>query len=426
MFLDRCTQYLAFATIPGALGACGGTALQTPGGAEGSDAGTVDVAVPDIATSDAETDAPAAAPPDSRSTARVPLSTVTAVATGNAFACALVADGSVWCWGDGERGQLGNGTAVDSSTPVPVSGLSGATAIAAGDSFACALLPDGSVQCWGDIAYATEGTGSTSQSLTPVAVPGLRGVTAISAGFDFACALLPDGSVQCWGDVEWDGPASWSSVPVAVSGLSGVTAISAGNPSCALLAGGSVECWGGDLWGQLGDDRNIETSTPVVVSGVSDATAVSSGSPFACVLRSGGTVTCWGDNEYGEVGNGPPTDVDVTFAPVSGLTGVTAISAGYEFACAVVSGGTVECWGFNDCGQLGEGVKMGQTCYGFPCSEVPVVVTGLSGVTAVSAGLESTCALLATGSVECWGYNEYGELGDGTERESSTPVTVGW
>ncbi len=157
-------------------------------------------------------------------------------------------------------------------------------------------------------------------------------------------------------------------------------------------------------------------STPVPVSGVSGAAAVSVGNGSACALLSGGTVQCWGLNDFGQLGNGTVTQQSLTPVPVTGLSGVTAISVGAESACALLTDGTVECWGHNVLGLLGDGKTTN--------SSIPVPVTGLSGVSAISVGAEHACAVLADGTAECWGNNTFGQLGDGTTTSSSVPVPV--
>jgi alpha-tubulin suppressor-like RCC1 family protein len=275
-------------------------------------------------------------------------------------------------------------------------------------------------------------------------VTGLTGVTAISAGGggNFACALLMGGTVECWGDNQYGelgngSTATNSWTPVAVSGLTGVTAISAGNyDACALLMGGTVKCWGDNEYGELDDGPATGpemcsgypcSSTPVAISGLTGVTAISAGGGSSiCVLLSGGTVKCWGDNYGGELGNGstgPETcegEPCATAAAVSGLTGVSAISEGDYSACALLSGGTVKCWGDAGDGELGNGSSTAAgTCGSGACSTTPVA-TSLTGVTAVSVGVRSACALLTNGTVECWGWNEYGQLGDGTRTGPGT------
>jgi len=167
------------------------------------------------------------------------------------------------------------------------------------------------------------------------------------------------------------------------------------------------------------------SSTPVAVTGLSGATVISVGEDSVCALLSGSTIECWGDNEYGQLGNGTTTtnacECSTTPVAVSGLSGATAISAGYESSCALLSGGTVECWGDNNVGQLGNGTTTTTGCY---CSTTPVAVSGLSGATTISAGYDAACALLSGGTVECWGYNDEGQLGNGTTTNSPTPVAV--
>jgi alpha-tubulin suppressor-like RCC1 family protein len=236
-------------------------------------------------------------------------------------------------------------------------------------------------------------------------------VTSVSAGHEIACALYAEGTVGCWGadDLGGNGLAVDSSTPVLVRGMNSATAISVGEFSaCALLAGGKIECWGVNLFGELGNGSDVEFSpTPVVVSGVSDAIAVSVGLDDACALLAAGTVECWGGNTWGELGNGTTTESSTPVA-VDGLSNVVSISAGFEDNCALLSTGTVECWGNNAQGELGNGTETS--------SSTPVAVTGLTNAIAVSGGLDQTCAILSGATADCWGALEGGA--------STTPVPV--
>ncbi len=260
------------------------------------------------------------------------VSGATAVATNDGEACAVLSSGTVECWGSNFAGELGNdsvGTGGTAGSPVPVTvlGLTHATAIAVGSLYACALLLDGTVECWGSNAYGQLGNGSTTDSTTPVSVSGVTGAVAIAAGWYHACALSADGTLACWGDNgngelglgTSTGPQTCpgngdpcAPTPMNVPNLSSVMAIAAGfDATCALLSDGTGRCWGWNYQGELGNGTMTgASSTPVVVSGLTSATAIAMGDEHACALLSSGAVVCWGQNALGQLGSastGPQT-----------------------------------------------------------------------------------------------------------------------
>jgi alpha-tubulin suppressor-like RCC1 family protein len=346
------------------------------------------------------------------------------LAAGVTHTCAWLSE-DVYCWGSNAFGQLGDGgQEAISTTPVKVAGLDGpVTTLVGGLNFTCALV-EGQVSCWGDNASGQLGDGTTSGRLSPVQVIGLEGeITALDAGYSHTCAVV-EGEVWCWGH-HWNGRLGEGMVygaqkPIEVIDLDDrVTDIEAGQESaCALLMGGGVKCWGEFTENDQIDSTADFFGRPVSLFEPDDGVvSLAMGSSHGCALLSGGGVQCWGSNYNGQLGDGT-TDSRDEPQYVAGLdSGVTAISAGGNFTCALTSSGGVKCWGQNDEGQLGDGTTA--------TSSSPVNVSGFTrGVKAISAGRYHTCALLDGGGVKCWGSNVFGRLGDGTNSDRYTPVDV--
>jgi len=329
---------------------------------------------------------------------------LTAVATGYDYTCVVSDLGGVWCWGQNDSGQLGDGTTVDKLTPARVVGLDNAVSVAAGAGHTCAVTEDGDVSCWG-----------AGYGLTPVAIVGLSDVTAIAAGASHTCALT-NGDALCWSGQE---------PPMRVEGLNDVTAIAVGAAqACARTGQGSAAqlwCWGSNAYGVLTNGMaGGSSSTPVRSLAPDGVRAVAVGEWTTCVLEAGGTVDCWGvvpGQNGGECDfwGGPNQESCGAPTTTSGLpsdgTSLVAGSAQEAApACLLTEAGSVWCWELAICW--------------FPCAGPQLMLE--DGVTAIAAGGNHVCAVTDAGEVSCWGSNGGGQLGIGEISVSGGPVSPLW
>ena len=244
---------------------------------------------------------------------------VVAVAGGSQHSLALKGDGTVWAWGSGSNGQLGNNTTgVNRTAPVQVAGLTGIIGIAAGSAHNVALKSDGTVWAWGYGLYGQLGNGQTLDNAVPVQVSGISNVTGISAGFGHTLALKSDGTVWAWGNNSLgelgNNSTLNSAVPIRVANLSSVTAIAAGYVhSLAQTSDARLWAWGDNHRGQLGNGSTTAYSiVPVQVSTTGYIWRFASGSYTSMALQGVGHMLTWGDGADGELANG-------TFTPISSL-----------------------------------------------------------------------------------------------------------
>ena len=371
------------------------------------------------------------------------------VTSGFDHTCALLVTGAVRCWGGNDLGQLGLGNndalgdneAITTAPTVPLGAP--ATAVSAGGHHTCALLVGGAVRCWGDNSEGQLGLGTTADlgdneaiTSTPAVPLGAQAI-AISAGELHTCALLVTGAVRCWGYNgngqlglgntntvgDNEGVTSVPAVPLGAPAI----AIAAGDTNtCAILVGGALRCWGYNVNGELGlgntaklgDDEAITSAPPVPLGG--SASAVSVGNHHICALLTSGSVRCWGSNIAGQLGLGN-TDVvgdneTAGAVPVVPLGApAIGISAGGVHTCALLASGSVRCWGRSTDGELGLGntSSVGDDEAITSVSPVPL---GAS-VVAVTTGASRSCAVFASGALRCWGDNFAGGLGLGTTND---------
>lgn len=379
------------------------------------------------------------------------------LSNGDFYSCGITTAGRLFCWGRNLEGQIGDGALVDRFSPVEVDPTQTFKAVATGQSHTCALTTAGAALCWGQNGNGQLGDGSTTNRPTPVAVSGEQVFVGVAVGTRHSCAWTAGGQTFCWGRNAGgelgDGTTTARFAPTRVAGsLRFVEVTAQGSHSCGLTITGVTYCWGVGSAGQLGTGTFPATqTTPARVSGSTVFVRVSAGRQFTCGIATDRSVHCWGRNTAGELGDGTSTGRAIP-APVSTLSQVVAIGAGSEHTCAITAAGTAQCWGRNSFSQLGE----------VEAIRSPAIIPGLSGATLISGGYFNSCSLNSTGnttcwgsglavptpfatektftsidhgdayvcgidaarSAWCWGANNAGKLGNGTEQYSATPQAV--
>jgi len=392
---------------------------------------------------------------------------VTQVDTGFDYTCATLDTGAVRCWGSGEYGRLGYGdidSVGDDETPasrgsVNLGGM--ASAVAAGSAHTCVLMRGGGVRCWG-IGGAGRLGNADPQTIGDDEVPAQStavdfGGTAIRLvlGTSHTCVLLNRGAVRCWGeandgrlgygDLESIGddelPTSAGDIDVgdstAIDISAGAGTGGEGAHTCAVLESGSVLCWGRGDVGQLGygnTDSVGDNESPASIGEISlggDATQVACGASHTCALLSTGSVRCWGLGDNGRLGHGntdtigdDETPASVPVVDVGGA--VVQLAAGARHTCALLDDGAVRCWGAGESGQLGYNSFAAIGDNESPASAHNVNLGGR--VVQITAGGTHTCALMSTGTLRCWGLGRQGQLGYGNTEsigDDETPASAG-
>lgn len=344
--------------------------------------------------------------------------------TSGGHTCAVTTAGATYCWGYNEYGQLGDGTTSTRTTPVLVVGGLRFAQVSAGDIYhTCAVTTSGAAYCWGANDAGQLGDGTTIHRTSPVPVVGGLTFAQLSAGFGETCGVASGGAAYCWGHAY---PTDRTSPVLVEGGLSFAQVSSGGGFSCGVTTGSAGYCWGTNEYGQLGDSTTTYSPRPVPVIGGASFAEVSAGQYFACGLTTGRAAYCWGLNDHGELGDRTTTARTSPVPVVGGFT-FAQMSVGTEHACGVESqGGFGLCWGDNSYGKLGVGNPI---IHGW-ISTSPVRVAGELSFVHMTGGFWHTCGLTAIGQAYCWGGVRYdgtggsGELGDGTTAGSFVPVRV--
>ncbi len=295
-----------------------------------------------------------------------------------------------------------------------------AVAVFAGQRHTCAVSVCGESFCWGHNQFGEAGDGTKTPAYSPRLSSNVE-PTTMAAGFFHTCGLVA-GKAWCWG-ANTNGQLGAATLstpsPVAVSGGHTFDHIASTDYSVCASGSSGVYCWGWNNFYQLGQGGSTPKSsnTPLKVLFDKQVIDLTGGSGHFCALTDAGEVWCWGLSNGGQLGQ-PVEGFKAKAAPVlvAGLSGVVAITAGGHHTCAALKDGTAVCWGLNNYGQLGNGSQK--------ISSKPVVVQGLSDVQSLSAALHLTCAIHGQGKLSCWGRNAEQQLGKKFSNLSTKPLAV--
>ena len=360
----------------------------------------------------------------------VPLPALVHVTAGYHHSCVLDGVGNAFCWGyNSNRGQLGDGSYINRSIPVPVNGSLLFKQLSGGGYHTCGISIEGLAYCWGKNTFGQLGDGTWLDSAIPRLVLGAHSYRSLSSGESHTCGLTVDGRTHCWGMNDrgqlGDGTNVHSNRPVSVMGDYTFQVVAVGyEHSCGIVTGGAAYCWGKNSSGQIGDGTRAHRSVPTAVTGgvtflsLGSTMGSNGGQNHTCGVASDSTAYCWGDNWHNQAGTVVTRGGVVTPQAVVGAPPVASIALGGDHTCALTATGQAWCWGDGIRGQLGnEGVL------GNEFSE-PVEVEGGHVFADLSLGWDHSCGLTTAGDAFCWGYNGRGQMGTGNRDNGVRPEPV--
>jgi len=347
------------------------------------------------------------------------------VSSGGYFTAAIRSDGTLWTWGANWRGYLGDGTNVNSNVPIQVGTATNWVSVSAGDQHSLAIDSDGKLWAWGYNYYGQLGDGTTTDSFIPIEIRPDKEWASVSTGWSYTMAIDTDGKLWAWGN-NWsgqlgDGTTTDSLIPIEIRpDKEWKTVATGGYHTLAIDTDGKLWAWGANWSGQLGDGTTTDSLIPVQIRPDKEwASAAMGVEDFTIAIDSDGKLWAWGGNWNGQLGDGTTTS-STTPIEIRPDKDWTMVSAGWYYAMALDTDGNIWGWGNNGSGQLGDGTNTNRN--------TPHPMTHPEGMEWVYLSVGNaedsfhTSAIDSDGRLWGWGYNYYGQLGDGTVVTTSTPV----
>ena len=381
--------------------------------------------------------------------------------TSGSTGCGVKENGTVWCWGADAIGQLGNGaTTGNQGIMTQAVGITNAVKVSTTLVHSCALLADGQIMCWGSNGQGQLGTGDTTTSTVPVKATTYNDftdvATAIYGATATTCGLRYSGSVICWGEGSGgelgNGANADSLSPVPVSNISDFVMItgsinnsSAGAHFCGVAKSGTAYCWGSEKGAEFGNGATGSSNVPSPVSTYTDWKQISTMNTVTCGVRANGLGYCWGTETAGNLGNGATSTAQATPVQLDTNAPFKKIEPSLSASCGIASNNALYCWGSNVSGYLGmpslSGTYVspvavnGRNVIDLSVSSTNFLIimdeTATDSIPAdknlnlISAGRETSCAIIKDGGAACWGDDTNGELGNGAITGTQyTPTAV--
>ena len=331
-----------------------------------------------------------------------------------------------YAWGRNQFGNLGDNTATYRSSPVTVvGGITNWSSISAGFFHSLGVTDAGIAYAWGWNDRGQLGDGTTTNRSSPVTVVGdITNWSSVSAGSRHSLGVTDAGIAYAWGlnnnGQLGDSTTADKSSPVTVVGdITNWSLIAAGwYHSIGVTDAGVAYAWGRNDYGELGDNTTVDKSSPVtVVGGITNWSLVSAGSYHSLGVTDAGVAYAWGRNNYGQLGDDTTAGRSSPVTVVGDITNCSLVSAGYDYSIGVTDAGIAYAWGRNQFGNLGDNTTVSKSS--------PITVVGdITNWSLVVAGYSRSLGVTDTGVAYAWGRNDFGQLGDDTTDGRSSPVTV--
>ncbi len=354
-------------------------------------------------------------------TANVTISHWDEITAGYKMTCGMRTSDELYCWGNNDYGQIGDGTSERRDEPTPIATSLNWVSVTSMVDHNCGILSSKLGVCWGNNDYGQIGDGTSERRDEPTPIATNIGLNKVSGGLEHSCAILVTSEIECWGRNQFgqlgNGNRTKQSIPIAINLQQTWVDITAGSyHTCAINSSSHIYCWGLNQFGQLGDGTTVNKDSPVRISGESIWTSISAGLYHTCAINTSGDASCWGLNDQKQLGSDRnqnqwpvPDEIQIEHQ-------LTDLSAGRSHSCGLTLSGQALCWGNNDYGQLGDSTQTQR--------KSPVAVHGNHIWRSIEAGIHHTCGVTTSGSGYCWGDNQDGQLGSYADLTQLTPEKV--